>query len=44
MRQVAPFPKPGKLLPSHHKTLEFSETFLFNKEYRYQLRTVAPVQ
>jgi protein TonB len=44
MRQVAPYPKPGKLLPAHHKTLEFSETFLFNKEYRYQLRTVAPVQ
>lgn len=44
MRSAAPYPKPGKLMPAHHKTYELSETFLFNKEYRFQLRTLAPVQ
>ena len=44
MRSAAPYPRPGKLMPAHHKTFEVSETFLFNKEYRFQLRTLAPVQ
>jgi protein TonB len=44
MHAAAPFPKPGKLMAGHHKTFEFSETFLFNKEYRFQIRTLAPVQ
>lgn len=44
MRAAAPFPKPGKLMAGHHKTFDFSETFLFNKEYRFQIRTLAPVQ
>lgn len=44
MRQAAPYPRPGKLMRQHHKTFDFSETFLFNKDYRFQLRTLAPVQ
>eukprot|EP01032_Pedospumella_encystans_P030062 gene30062-33930_t len=41
MHAAAPFPKPGKLMAGHHKTFEFSETFLFNKEYRFQICTGA---
>ncbi|KQW87768.1 hypothetical protein ASC94_24975 [Massilia sp. Root418] len=44
MRAAAPFPKPGKLMAGHHKTFDISETFLFNKDYRFQIRTLAPVQ
>lgn len=44
MRAAAPFPKPDKLMAAHHKTFDISETFLFNKEYRFQIRTLAPVQ
>ncbi|CAN7698948.1 hypothetical protein LJR289_005639 [Pseudoduganella sp. LjRoot289] len=44
MRSAAPYPRPGKLMPAHHKTFDVSETFLFNKDYRFQLRTLAPVQ
>jgi protein TonB len=44
MRAAEPYPKPGKLMESHHKTFDMSETFLFNKDYRFQIRTLAPVQ
>ncbi|MBJ7312805.1 energy transducer TonB [Rugamonas sp. CCM 8940] len=39
-----PYPKPGHLLRFGHKTLVFSETFLFNKDYKFQLRTLAGPQ
>lgn len=43
-RVGAPFPKPLHLLKRSHKTLEFSETFLFNDRYHFQLRTLAGPQ
>lgn len=39
-----PFPKPLHLLHRSHKTLDFSETFLFNDQYQFQLRTLAGPQ
>ena len=38
------FPKPLNLVPRREKTLTFSETFLFNDQYRFQLRTLAGPQ
>lgn len=38
------FPKPGKLLPNKRKTLDFSETFLFDDQFKFQLRTLAGPQ
>ncbi|MDC8760700.1 TonB C-terminal domain-containing protein [Janthinobacterium fluminis] len=43
-RVAAPFPKPLHLLHRSHKTLEFSETFLFNELYQFQLRSLAGPQ
>lgn len=40
----APFPKPRHLLARGHKTLDFSETFLFNDKFQFQLRTLAGPQ
>lgn len=40
----APFPKPQHLLVRGHKTLDFSETFLFNDKFQFQLRTLAGPQ
>lgn len=37
-------PKPGKLLPNKRKTLDFSETFLFNDQFKFQIRTLAGPQ
>lgn len=37
-------PQPFNLANGLHRTLEFSETFLFNHANRFQLRTLAPVQ
>lgn len=42
--RAAPYPKPARLLRSGRKLLEFSETFLFNADYRFQLRTLAGPQ
>lgn len=42
--RAAPYPKPARLLHSGRKLLEFSETFLFNDDYRFQLRTLAGPQ
>jgi protein TonB len=42
--RAAPYPKPARLLHTHSKLLEFSETFLFNADYRFQLRTLAGPQ
>lgn len=44
VRLGSPLPRPGHLLKHHHKTLDFSETFLFNKDYQFQLRTLAGPQ
>lgn len=37
-------PKPGKLLERQHKTLDFTETFLFNDEFKFQLRSLSGPQ
>jgi periplasmic protein TonB len=44
LRRAAPFPRPVRLLRSGSRLLEFSETFLFNHDYRFQLRTLAGPQ
>lgn len=44
MQRSGPLPKPFNLIDERHKSLTFSETFLFNAEYRFQLRTLAGVQ
>lgn len=44
VRLAAPYPRPGHLLHRQHKSLDFAETFLFNKEYQFQLRTLAGPQ
>jgi protein TonB len=43
-RVGAPFPKPQHLMLRGHKTLDFSETFLFDHQYRFQLRSLAGPQ
>lgn len=43
-RVGAPFPKPQHLMLRGHKTLDFSETFLFDHEYHFQLRSLAGPQ
>lgn len=44
MRRSAPLPRPEHLLAENSESLTFSETFLFNDEYRFQLRTLAGPQ
>jgi len=44
MRRSAPLPRPANLLAENSDSLTFSETFLFNDEYRFQLRTLAGPQ
>lgn len=44
LRRAAPFPKPARLLRAGSRVLEFSETFLFNADYKFQLRTLAGPQ
>ncbi|MEO8407490.1 MAG: energy transducer TonB [Oxalobacteraceae bacterium] len=44
LKRVTPYPKPVLLLRSGSKLLEFSETFLFNADYKFQLRTLAGPQ
>jgi protein TonB len=44
VKQAAPYPKPAHLLKGGHHTLAFSETFLFNRDYRFQLRTLSGPQ
>ncbi|MCS0611014.1 hypothetical protein NX773_22890 [Massilia solisilvae] len=43
MRRSGPLPKPARLL-ADSDSLTFSETFLFNDQYRFQLRSVAGPQ
>ena len=38
------FPPAAQLMRSRDKTLDFSETFLFNDQYRFQLRTLSGPQ
>ena len=44
LRRIGSYPKPARLLRSGSKVLEFSETFLFNADYKFQLRTLAGPQ
>jgi periplasmic protein TonB len=43
LRKSAPFPKPASHL-LHHGRIELSETWLFNNDGRFQLRTIAQPQ
>lgn len=42
--QAAPYPGAARLLRAGQHKLSFSETFLFNADYRFQLRTLAGPQ
>jgi protein TonB len=44
MRRVGTLPRPLNLATGPGRSLSFSETFLFNDDYRYQIRTLAPIQ
>ncbi|MES2295712.1 MAG: hypothetical protein V4582_01655 [Pseudomonadota bacterium] len=44
VRRSGPFAMPHNLAPDARRPLVFSETFLFNRDYKFQLRTLADVQ
>ena len=44
MQRTGTLPMPFNLATGPGRSLTFSETFLFNADYRFQLRTLAPVQ
>lgn len=44
IQRAGQLPKPFNLATGPGKSLTFSETFLFNADYRFQLRTLAPIQ
>ena len=44
MRRSGPLPRPVNLLATNRRALTFSETFLFNDQYRFQLRSLAGPQ
>ena len=44
MRRTGRLPRPESLLATNMKALTFSETFLFNSDYRFQLRSLARPQ
>jgi protein TonB len=44
MQRAGQLPRPFNLATGPGKSLTFSETFLFNADYRFQLRTLAPIQ
>ncbi|MGX4642696.1 energy transducer TonB [Massilia sp. SYSU DXS3249] len=44
MRRSGPLPKPAALLAGNMRKLTFSETFLFDHRYRFQLRSLAGPQ
>lgn len=44
MQRTGALPRPFNLATGPGRSLTFSETFLFNADYRFQLRTLAPVQ
>ena len=43
VRRAAPLPKPFNLATGAGNSLTFSETFLFNADYRFQLRSLASI-
>lgn len=44
MLRSGPLPRPHGLLAANSSAMTFSETFLFNRDYRFQLRTLAGPQ
>jgi protein TonB len=44
LRRSGPLPRPANLMVNNVDSLTFSETFLFNEQYRFQLRSVAGPQ
>lgn len=44
MQRAGHLPKPFNLATGPGRSLTFSETFLFTADYRFQLRTLAPIQ
>lgn len=44
MRRSGRLPKPASLLVTNMRSLTFSETFLFNDQYQFQLRSLAGPQ
>lgn len=44
MRRSVDLPRPHNLLGAGVHALTYSETFLFNKDYRFQVRSLAPPQ
>lgn len=44
MRRTGRLPRPASLLATHTRALTFSETFLFDHQYRFQLRSLAGPQ
>ena len=44
MLRSAPLPRPHGLLARNSRAMTFSETFLFDRDYRFQLRTLAGPQ
>jgi protein TonB len=44
MRRSGTLPKPERLLANNSGSLTFSETFLFNSQYQFQLRSLAGPQ
>jgi protein TonB len=44
MQRAGALPRPFNLATGPGRSLTFSETFLFNADYRFQLRTLAPIQ
>jgi protein TonB len=44
MRRAGVLPRPLNLASGPNRSLSYSETFLFNDDYRFQIRTLAPIQ
>lgn len=44
IRRAGALPRPYNLATGPGMSLTFSETFLFNADHRFQLRTLAPIQ
>ena len=44
MRRTAQLPRPHNLAIGPGQSLDYSETFLFNADMRFQLRSLAPIQ
>jgi protein TonB len=44
MRRAGLLPRPLNLASGPNRSLSYSETFLFNDDYRFQMRTLAPIQ